>query len=136
MRALIRNRSSSDNVPSIPSTTRWSPSLKSYTLPAFTNSVSVSRSQRNKPNHSAVSRAKRDESRPSTTPTRPRATSRVSFAKPVRSVSPAAETPRSSSITSTRSAGQPRFRATSRNPYCSRVDSRFVSTCCGVDWRT
>jgi hypothetical protein len=44
--------------------------------------------------------------------------------------------PRSSSITSTREAGQPKATARSTSPYCSRVDSLWSMTCWRVDWRT
>ena len=68
---MMRKRSSSDSVPSMPGTIRASPSFRSYTRPFFANSVSVSRSQCSSWNQSAVLRARRDESRPGTTPALP-----------------------------------------------------------------
>src|SRR5215469_9879687 len=57
--------------------------------------------------HSALLRAKRETFRPSTRPTRASATSAVSRAKPERVAVPPPERPRSSSMTTIRSAGQP-----------------------------
>src|SRR5689334_16496991 len=70
----------------------------------------------------------RAESRPSTRPTRARATSAVSRAKPERVAVPPPDRPRSSSMTTTRSAGQPSSRALLASAYCRSVDSRLCST--------
>ena len=55
---------------------------------------------------------------------------------PTRPAALAPDLPWSSSITSTREAGQPNPTARSTSPYCSRVDSPWSSTCWRVDWRT
>ena len=78
----------------------------------------------------------RDISTPSTIPTWSRLTSLTSRWKPGRPSALVPERPRSSSITSTRSAAHPNPTARSARPYCNRVDSWCSTTCCGVDWRT
>src|SRR5262245_37995784 len=84
---------------------------------------------------SALLRASRETSRPSTRPTRASATSAVSRAKPDRATAPAPERPRSSSMTTIRSSGQPSSRALLTSAYCRSVDSRLFSTWAGLDWR-
>src|SRR5262245_32063253 len=84
---------------------------------------------------SALLRARRDTSRPSTRPTRASATSAVSRAKPDRATEPEPDRPRSSSMTRMRSSGQPSSRALAASAYCRSVDSRLCSTCAALDWR-
>ena len=60
----------------------------------------------------------------------------LAFTSPTRPAVLAPDLPRSSSITSTREAGQPNPTARSTSPYCNRVDSPWSSTCWRVDWRT
>jgi hypothetical protein len=85
---------------------------------------------------SAPERASRDISMPSTSPTCPMVISVTSRSNPTRPAALAPDLPRSSSITSTREAGQPSATARSTSPYRSRVDSPWSSTCWRVDWRT
>src|SRR5712691_2075189 len=73
---------------------------------------------------------------PSTTPTRPIVTSATSLANPFRESAVAADTPRSSSITTTCDRAQPKTTARSASAYCSRVDSECSRTCCLLDCRT
>jgi hypothetical protein len=73
---------------------------------------------------------------PSTSPTCPMVISVTSRWKPTRPTALDPDLPRSSSITSTREACQPKATARSTSPYCSRVDSPWSSTCWRVDWRT
>jgi hypothetical protein len=73
---------------------------------------------------------------PSTMPTWSRPTSETRRANPGRASIPAAECPRSSSMTSTRDRAQPSATARSVSPYCSRVDSECSTTWAAVDWRT
>ncbi len=73
---------------------------------------------------------------PSTRPTRPIVTSVTSRANPARESATAADTPRSSSMTSTRDRAQPSVTARSASAYCLRVDSACSRTCCRLDWRT
>src|SRR5262249_36183055 len=84
---------------------------------------------------SALLRASRDTSRPSTRPTRASATSAVRRAKPDRATEPEPERPRSSSMTRMRSSGQPSWRALAASAYWRSVDSRLCSTCAELDWR-
>ena len=84
---------------------------------------------------SALLRAKRETSSPSTMPTRPRATSPIIRVKPERLAALAPEIPRSSSITVTCSGGQPSSQARFTSAYCRAVDSRLFSTWEGEDWR-
>src|SRR5271170_3531616 len=79
---------------------------------------------------SALLRARRETSSPSTRPTWA-----VSRAKPDRATKPEPESPRSSSMTTMRSAGQPSSRALAASAYCRSVDSRLFSTWAALDWR-
>src|ERR1700685_3838821 len=72
---------------------------------------------------------------PNTRPTCPRAPSAVSRAKPDRATAPDPVRPRSSSMTTTRSAGQPSSLALCAKAYCRSVDSRLCSTWAQLDWR-
>jgi hypothetical protein len=85
---------------------------------------------------SAPERASRDISMPSTSPTCPMVISVTSRWKPTRPAALDPDLPKSSSITSTREAGQPNPTARWTSPYCSRVDSPWSATCWRVDWRT
>src|SRR6266511_2274642 len=85
---------------------------------------------------SALLRASRETSRPSTMPARPMPTSATSRWKPSRPWAEAPERPRSSSITITCSAGQPNATARSRSAYWRSVEVVFSTTCRRVDWRT
>src|SRR5580700_6479038 len=73
---------------------------------------------------------------PSTMPARPIVISVTSRENPARESAVAADTPRSSSITTTRDRAQPSATARSASAYCSRVDSECSRTCCLLDWRT
>src|ERR1700730_3487159 len=53
--------------------------------------------------------------------------------KPERATAPEPERPRSSSMTTMRSSGQPSSRALVASAYCRSVDSRLCSTCAGLD---
>src|SRR5215470_17725851 len=70
-------------------------------------SVSVRPQRSSRRYQSALLRARRDTSSPSTIPTCPSATSAVRRAKPLRSTIPAPDRPRSSSITTICCTGQP-----------------------------
>src|SRR5450755_3819551 len=71
-------------------------------------------------------RAKRETSRAQTAPTLPRHTSATIRSKPARCTPPAAERPRSSSITSI--SDQPSAVSRSRMAYCSALLSRLCNT--------
>src|SRR3981189_2225297 len=73
-----------------------------------------------------VLRAKRQTSRAQTAPTLPRQTSATMRSKPARCTPPAAERPRSSSMTSI--SDQPSAVRRSRMAYCSALLSRLCST--------
>jgi hypothetical protein len=66
----------------------------------------------------------------------PRPTCETSRGKPARPTLLVPDVPRSSSITSTRSAGQPSPSARCANAYGQRVDAWCASTCWPVDWRS
>ena len=85
---------------------------------------------------SVLLRASRDTSSPSTIPTRPRLTSVTRRWKPSRSAALAPDCPRSLSMTTIRSSGQPSATARSRSAYWRRVLSVFSNTWRSVDWRT
>src|SRR6202007_2132508 len=91
-------------------------------------SVSVRPARSMRRYHSALLRAKRETSRPSTRPTRASATSAVTREKPGRFAFPPPDRPRSSSMMTIRSAGQPSSRALLASAYCRSVDSRLCST--------
>src|SRR5271169_1262764 len=97
--------------------------------------VSVRPQRSSKRYQSALLRARRETSRPSTIPAWPSATSAVSRAKPLRSIMPEPETPRSSSITRTCCAGHPSSAALATKAYWRAVDSRLCSTCARLDCR-
>ena len=80
--------------------------------------------------------ASRDTSRPITIPAFPIPASLTSRRKPARSTDRAPDCPRSESITSMLSAGQPRAMARSRSAYWRSVLSVFSTTCRRVDCRT
>ena len=94
----------------------YTPSVSASNVPASAHS-SISWYQ------SRPQGASRDMSIPTTKPTCPSEISVNSRWNPGRSVVPAPERPRSSSMTTTRSAGQPNPTALSTSAYCSRVDS-------------
>ena len=85
---------------------------------------------------SALERASRETSRPNTAPTSPQHTRPTSSLNPDRADPPRPDTPRSASITNTRSAGQPSRSASSVSAYWRSVDSPWSRTCASVDWRT
>ena len=76
-------------------------------------------------------RASRETSSPNTMPALPVPTSPTSLWNPARSAPEAPDCPRSESMTTTRSVGQPNATARSRNAYCRIVLSVFSNT-----WRT
>jgi hypothetical protein len=81
-----------------------------------------------------LSRAKRETSRAQTAPTLPRQTSATIRSKPARCTPPAADRPRSSSITSI--SDQPSAVSRSRMAYCSALLSRLCNTWWAEDCRT
>src|SRR3984957_6496261 len=98
-------------------------------------SVSVSPPRSMRRCQSALLRARRETSSPSTRPTWASATSAVRRAKPDLATKPEPESPRSSSMTMMRSLGQPSSRALAASAYCRSVDSRLCSTWAALDWR-
>ena len=82
-----------------------------------------------------MERASRDTSSAKMAPTRPWPTSSARRLKPLRQAVPDPLCPRSSSMTSTRSAGQPSATARSLRAYCRAVDSGWLRTWRGSDWR-
>jgi Resolvase, N terminal domain len=99
-------------------------------------SVSVTPQRSSSRYQSALFLASLETSSPSTMPTRPRATSAVSRAKPVRLTLPDPERPRSSSMTMICSRAQPSSAALAVSAYCRWVDSWWFSTWEAVDCRT
>src|SRR6516162_2947401 len=85
---------------------------------------------------SALLRASREHSRPSTIPARPSDTSATSCWKPSRSAADAPDWPWSMSITVIWSAAQPRLIALPRRSYWRIADSVLWMTCLRLDWRT
>src|SRR5271157_601927 len=100
----------------------------SYSPSSSRMSVSLSAQSSSSRCQSVLLRASRDTSNPSTIPTRPRLTSVTRRWKPSRSAAPAPDCPRSQSMTTIRSSGQPSATARSRNPYWRWVLSVFSNT--------
>jgi len=69
-------------------------------------------------------------------PACPSDTSLVSSLKPSRHPALFPESPRSASITRTRSGPHPSATAFSASALWFSLPSGFLCTCCGVDWRT
>ena len=84
---------------------------------------------------SALLRASREHSRPSTIPARPSDTSATSCWNPSRSAALAPERPWSMSITVIWLAAQPSAIALPRRSYWRIADSVLCRTCLSVDWR-
>ena len=114
---------------SLKSVGSYSPSSSQISVPDMAQ-ISSSRCQ------SALLRASRDTSRPSTIPARPMPTSATRRWNPSRSAAEAPDWPWSVSMVTICSAGQPSAIAFCRNAYWRAADSVLVSTCRSVDWRT
>ncbi len=99
-------------------------------------SVSVSAHRSSSWYQSALRRASRETSIPSTIPTRPSPTSATSPWKPSRPSVLLPERPRSQSTTTTSEASQPSATARSASSYWRSRLSVLCSTCAIVDWRT
>ena len=123
-------------VPFSPSSSRSLKSAGSYRPSSSQIRVSVRAQISSSRCQSALLRASRDTSRPSTIPARPMPTSATRRWKPSRSAAEAPDWPWSVSMVTIWSAGQPSAIARCRSAYCRVADSVLVSTCRSVDWRT
>lgn len=123
-------------VPFRPSSSRSLKWAGSYTPSSSQISVWDSADSSSSRCQSALLRARRETSSPSTMPACPIATSVTKCWKPSRPAACAPDRPRSLSITCTRSIGQPRATARSRSAYWRLVLSVFSNTWRSDDWRT
>lgn len=135
-RLRITCNSASLMIPLSPSSSRSLWSVGSYTPSGSASRVWNTPHSSSSWCQSRHDRASRLISSPRISPTWSSPTSASSRWNPGRVAASRPDRPRSSSITTTRSGGQPRATARRGRSYCRAVDSAFSRTCRGVDWRT